>query len=307
MTSSLADLLKAWKRLRIEDAATRARVAALLGFGERASVTAGTVSPAPPDPTRRAPSPPPLPPSVPQHVEGRRTIEVHELSQRPAPPQNVVLQSETMGATSGLEPVRAKAPLLTPQWQRGVFSALLSRPFATGEVDSTALLETLSQGRIVRRIPWRTVPSLALGVRCFFDAGVVMHPFLEDQAQLIAGLRRTLGQDRVVIGYFERLPDSPGVRFDDESDAVALPDAPILIVSDFGVIEAPGRRWALPEEWSDYIRRERQLGASAVFALSPLGRARVPRVIRNEVVVLDWDRTLSVRSVLREKGRRGAL
>lgn len=307
MQFAVADLIRAWKLLGAEDPAVRARIAGLLGFAPRIRSEAATPGPLPPGfPGGQLPPFPP-PPDQPVRSESRSEILVRETVPRETVQESDALGVEGMETVAGtLPPFPHKASLLSPRWQRGIFSALLSVSLETGEVDTGTLIDEVSRGERLKRIPWRSVPSLSLGVRCFLDTGPGMQPFLDDQAQLVAALRLILRDDCVSVGYFESLPDEPDVRFQPGTERAASPFAPVLVVSDFGVIHSPGRRWALPQEWLDYFRRERQRGAAGIFAMSPFGRARLPKTLRGQVVLLEWDRGTSVRTVLREGGRLAA-
>lgn len=307
MPSRFGDLVAAWKHLGAEDAEARARIASLLGFERRSSVSSPVVPPSEkPITDRETKVPLPNPEERPSE-EVRRDILTSVISYHAAASDSEILGSDAMEpASTTLLPLPPKEPLFRRSWQRGILSSLLQVPFELPEPDTDALFDDLSQGRRIDRLQWRTAPSLSLGVRCFLDAGPAMHPLLEDQRQLLASLRLLFGRERVSVARFETLPDGEDVQFEKGIENAASPRAPVLVVSDFGVMKVPGRRWALPGEWVEYIRRERLRGAMGVYGLAPLTRARLPKMLQSEMAFLEWDRFTSVRSVLREGARRGS-
>lgn len=306
MPSGFGDLIAAWKGLGTEDAEARGRIASLLGFERRSSVSSPVISPQAKtvtDPGMKVP----LPNPDEKPSEGMRRNILTTVIHRSTASDSEILGSENMEvASTKLLPLPPKEPLFRRSWQRSILSALLHVPFALPEPDTDALFDALSQGRRIDRLQWRTAPSLSLGVRCFLDAGPVMDPLLEDQRQLLTSLRLLFGQERVSVARFETLPDGEDVQFEKGTENAASPRAPVLVVSDFGLMKVPGRRWALQGEWVQYIRRERQRGAMGVYGLAPLSRARLPKMLQSEMLFLAWDRFTNVGTVMREGARRGS-
>jgi hypothetical protein len=308
MAHAAADLIRAWRVLGADSDAERTAIAALLGFVRRSAARfdAGPQTAVPAAERSGGAISMPLPEAA-VTAEARREILAREIGAREGPSQYEILGSETMETvSSSLPPMPRKRPLLEARWERGIFKALLAATVETRDVDTARILDAIARGERIVRMPWRREKSVSPGVRCFLDVGAGMQPFAADQAQLVGGLRLLFGDDRVTVGYFETLPDAADARFEEDTDKAASPVSPVLVVSDFGAVSVPGRRWALPEEWLEYIQRVRQSGASGVFALTPFGRTRLPRPLRGELVAVEWDRTTSVRSVVREGAKLAA-
>jgi len=188
-----------------------------------------------------------------------------------------------------LKPFPPKQPLLNPKWMRGIFSSRLSRPVAGRELDFALILRHELRAKILRRLPWRRVLTMSAGVRCYVDMGTPLDLLLDDRVQVLRGLRALAGFERVAYGTFETVPDAPDARLDESSEPITAPDAPVLILTDFGHYALPGRRWAVPSEWLAYLARERARGTSRVVALTPLAPEQWPTALAPELEIVLWD------------------
>jgi len=173
---------------------------------------------------------------------------------------------------------------------------LLSIPAQTSEVDIAAVVREMSEGREIETIPLKEAPSMRSGVECRLDSGGTMEPLLEDQAHIVRVLRLVVGADRISLRSFRSIPRSED---DDASDPGFLPaDAPLLIVSDFGLLQRRGRAdWAMLDEWLDYCERQRRSGRRRIVGLLPVPARLWPASLLRTMALVYWDRTTSIRSV----------
>lgn len=287
--SPIGDLLRAWEQLRPADAETRAQIAALLGLELRVQPPAAKgqmqVPPVPPE----IELPPDEGPARLTAETTRRDILVQSVPVQIELSRDEVLGQESLSMPETLPPAPAKSPLLTPRWVRGIFSAHLSAPAASRELDVECAIRDLERGAPLRRIPWRTFFTLSPGVRCYIDAGDVMDVLSADAWEVLRTLRALAGFERISVGSFETIPDGPDARLDSDSEGMATSDSPILLLTDFGRYHTVGRRSALTAEWVAWAARERARGTTVIVALTPLDRADWPPELRSEIRFVHWD------------------
>jgi hypothetical protein len=190
----------------------------------------------------------------------------------------------------------AKPSLFTPRWERALLSALVALKMPTTEPDLRELVRLLAMNRPIAEIPFRHSSSLRQGVSIFLDRGRAMEPFTDDQAQFAASMLRVAGGDRVAVNEFEFLPRL-GAKEDDLNPAVPF-TAPVLVISDFGLIPVAGRGMSASIfEWRQWANRLRDSGCARVVGLLPVPETRWPRELRRALDLLCWDVTASVRGI----------
>jgi len=288
--SPIGDVLRAWHRLQPQDPETRARIAAALGVHWSPPVE---VQPPAPQPQIPEPIGPPA-------LEEAAQLETPSGPQRSfdlytsAPVSDTSTAGEILGETAmeiyrELLPFPAKEPLLNPQWTRGIFSTRLSQAVASRTVDIDAIIRSEFQARPLDRLPWKRVFTMSSGVRCFIDISAPFDIFIEDRAQVLRALRAIAGFERVSVTFFETLPDGTEARAEPGTEGAAAPEAPILLLTDFGHYSVFGRHWALHEEWLAWVERERARGTTRIVALTPLEAAQWPAVLLSEMEIVLWD------------------
>jgi hypothetical protein len=297
-SSPTGDLLRAWIRLQA-DGEERGRIAALLGFAADVPqlAPAKTAEARPPemelpDPARKGPSPAD---TVPAGDETPFDVSVLTV---PLQPRDMMRDALLSGpslerATTGLAPPLPKQSLFTPVWARALLSALVSTREQMAELDIAVLIDRIVSGEAIRELPRKEARTMRLGVTCWIDGGAGMEPFSSDVAELILALRAVAGETKVFHRRFTVLPpgNEPGT-------------SPVLIVSDFGLIDQPGRQdWATVAEWIATIRAIRESGAGRLLGLIPVPPSRWPPRLRSAIPLISWDRSSSLRSIPRPEVR----
>ena len=84
--------------------------------------------------------------------------------------------------------------LFEPRLVRDLLRRTLSTAVRSRAIDTNRLIESISRGTPLRRIPCTTRLSLRRGVQVLRDIGESMEPYVPDQAQLMAKLA-TIGGD----------------------------------------------------------------------------------------------------------------
>jgi hypothetical protein len=192
-----------------------------------------------------------------------------------------------------------RLPLLRPQWFRGIASSMLATSQPSRDIDWRFLERRLVQGLPLERLPWRSRPTLKRGTRVLLDQSESMQPFWRDAADLVAQLRRLVGQRSIRECRFRLDPWRPvesqwrwvfgGLR------QFAF-ETPLLIVSDFGIARGRGIG---PKPWLEVMRRA-QLDRCPIVALVPAPRSAWPfwlnRLVPHAFV---WDRETSPQAIRR--------
>jgi hypothetical protein len=298
--SPLGLLLTAWERLQASDAA-RAEIANLLGLS---AAPVRAIDPNQDDDRllddhqHSDPEPGPRGPVVQTQTQTRSELVANWIPAEE--PADTPLGSESLDISGPLEPLPPKPLLLNPKWVRGIFSSLLSTTVDSRELDIAACLRHEVKGIPYRRVPLRPVETMSAGVRCYIDAGAPFEMFLEDRRQVIQGLRALAGFERVTVKVFETVPDAVAISGREAPD-FAAENSPVLLITDFGHYDLPGRRWASLAAWEAYVERELSRGTTRMVALTPLAAADWPQAIRSRIELLPWDWQTAARSVRRRE------
>ena len=305
----LADLVEALAALRVEDAATRAEVAAMLGF-ELASV---------PEPERVVPvgvdldvpyaiaSPTPRAeadgeaPALPIRLRQTATRSLERDTQRlriSAPPLDPPPAAD-------LPRPPDPEPLLRPRWVRGIVSAALAGA-DRGAVDIARAVEMLARNEPLDPVPWRTRATLRHGVQMLLDRSASMAPFYRDQATLVEQLRPLVGGHRLEVLRFAGSPGRGAGALGPRSWTRYVPPRPsttVLLVTDLGAGHAPlAADAASADEWRDFAEGVDSAGCQLV-AFTPYPRERLPRGLPPSLRVVRWDRGTTARDARHARGR----
>ncbi len=200
------------------------------------------------------------------------------------------------------------APLFEGRWWRAVLITAISTTDATSAIDMDAILEAISRGLPVRRIPRIVVPTLSHGVQVLVDRGPSSAPFASDQESLVEQIRSVAGRDRVEVLRFDpslgfRAGNGPRTRWNDYFKVSRpLPQVAIVLLSDLGIASVPHEPAATPEQWEEFVLRIRARGNSLI-AFVPFGPSRWPDRMQRRVGMIPWDRRTSAQSVRRRVGR----
>ncbi|MEZ4293650.1 MAG: hypothetical protein R3B70_01645 [Polyangiaceae bacterium] len=310
-TTDFGDLLRALHHLAPEDEATSAAIATLLGLDRVPS--APQSEPKTPTPSKR--SPPiqpverpadeprmeesaqpviqPLPPRAPDsgplsirvlHAGGALTAPLPRASALPAP-----VSSDSEDVELDLE------PLFEPGWTRSILAAALAvqRPDGSIEVDKAV-------SRIARRLPITTLPrrkrpTLRMGVQVLVDRGEGMEPFQRDAASLIARVRAVVGQGATEVLRFDSDPRlaGPGPKRLWAPYRPPAPGAPVLVLSDLGILQPDGMGAERDEMWLDLTATLRRAGCPLI-AFVPQPARRFPAVLAQQMTLIEWDRPTTV-------------
>jgi hypothetical protein len=322
----LADYFTAVAVLGAEhDPVTQRAIAAQLGFVEEAPPARPQEVVAPP---ATLPSTPHTPAQRPDAATGGAAPAVQERSrprqEKPSLSYSITRMTSNRGRPDWLEHVLplpppksggttppAPAPLLAQRWSRAILSTAMSRDTVTNTIDVDAIVDLVSRGMPIRRVPRRIVPTLTHGVQLLVDRGPSAAPFLGDQELLIQQIRAVAGSDRVQVLRFE--PSRGFVagggsrrRWTDYFNLTPpVPGMTIVLISDIGITTVPHESNATPGEWQTFVARIGARG-NRVIAFVPYAPSRWPRGLRGRLGMVPWDRNTSVQAVRRLLGRRGA-
>lgn len=214
-----------------------------------------------------------------------------------------------------LDPPRAEAPprvrpvpLLARRFSRAILSTAMATRTETNQVDVAAVLDAEVQGRMLRRIPRRIVPSLSRGVQVLVDRGPSAEPFQADQELLIEQIRSIAGRGTVSVVELdssrELLASAAGGDQSGEYFATLRPPPGVVVVlvSDLGIVRVPFEETATAGDWLRFATRLRA-GGNLVVAFVPFGPARWPQTLARTVAMVQWDRTTNVQAVRRAMRR----
>jgi hypothetical protein len=295
MSGGYADIIRALQRLQdLKNAQILGPIAGLLGFEliQRNEPVRASASSKPPRITREREgdrSKDASTESLPKDFAASRpeTIKTSD----PVPPSWLVSAQELPSASSEERPLNRIEPLLHKNWLRAILVAALSTRYDRGEIDVDRVIDYFCSNQPPAQLPLRLVPGMQRGLHCWVDQGEAMLPFRRDQDDLLAWLPLVVGSDRLTVDFFRGLP-----RPDPMEQVMSRP---ILLLSALGY--AAGRHFyedALSSEWIELARQSRRSGSGHLIALVPYSVSRYPEALRREVLILSWDRSTSVQSVL---------
>lgn len=320
----LADYFRAVAALGAADDPQKQRaIAALLGLFEETPVAAAEKD-APPPPLPPEPETPAstattpgasnvAEPARPASRPSRKKAQIrHVVTPRRAPPE----RPPWLEHVKALPPPRAEIvpppapmPLLAHRWSRAILSTAMATATRTNSIDVDAVVDAVSRGVLLRRVPLRTLPTLSHGVQLLVDRGPASPPFHKDQELLIQQITVVAGSDRVQVLRFDPsrgflAGKGPRTRWRDYFTlAPPPPHVMVVLISDLGITNVPHESNAQPGQWLDFLTR---LGArgNRVLAFVPYAPSRWPRLPRGVADLVPWDQTTSVQRVRRLAGRR---
>ena len=299
----LADLIEAVERLGVRDVAVVRRIAGVLQV-EALVRKAAPARPAPPPRLpAREPEPPPQSTPVREPLpDFRRSTITRSRDETPAFAAPVPSLPPPVDEAN--EPAPPFQPLFEPSWTRAILSISLATPGEHGPVDLHRVVERVSRGAAITRLPRKIVPTLRKGVQVLVDRGAGMVPFARDADALVREIVLVAGRETPVL-HFRGLP-SGGVV--DLKHRIELPyevppaGVPVALITDFGIgVDPFDTNRPASDDWVEFLRSVRRTD-SPVIAFVPYRRQRCARAIAALVTIIEWDRRTSltrIRAALR--------
>ena len=194
-------------------------------------------------------------------------------------------------------------PLFLERWFQGIFTATLSTQMASREIDFRKLERNVAHGETLAELPFKLRASLVKGVHVLLDHSETMQPFWRDETELIARLRRLLGEALVQHAWFEMDPQRAAakrLRWRGTVPRKFHQETPVLLVTDFGVgLDAAAARFMDWESWLPIFHLA-ESSRSRVTALLPSAPALWPAGLNRFVAgALLWDRETSPHAAAR--------
>ena len=229
---------------------------------------------------------------------------VTPLIRRPIPPPAPLVQPGF--ASVGNVPAREPLPLIDFSRARAVLAALAATPIPGAPIDMSALLDRITRGLPLHRLPRLQVWSVRRGLRLLIDCSAAMMPLRYDLESVESRLEFILGGDRLQRLYFDSCP-SRGVGAGERSGwkpwMSPASGMPVVMLTDLGCAGPRGNpEWASTEEWSRFADQAREAGTTLV-ALVPYPARRVPSSLAERITVVPWGEDLGaarVRRILRD-------
>lgn len=196
-------------------------------------------------------------------------------------------------------------PLFLPRWTPGILAAALAVETGDGPIDIDRIIDGLARLELRTPLPRRRRRTLDRGVLVLVDESEGMLPFAADTTEIIARVRRVVG-DGVDVWHFD---GHPLVAWDGREQIAVidkLPQTPraVLAITNFGRSGPPfrARGAELEREWLGLAARLEH-GRFPIVALLPDRPSRVPRALGQRIAVIEWDRQTSVAAAARAVGR----
>jgi hypothetical protein len=205
-------------------------------------------------------------------------------------------------------PLLKHYPLINPKWARAIITKLLSMDAYEGSPDIILMIKIISQNRIIRKIPCKSIPTLRRGVQVLIDIGPGMVPYMRDQESLIEQLYYIVGRDRIEVWGFIGTPLEHAISRNLPNLTHYLPPSPgtpILILTDFGIANLPFKpKIASIDNWKSFIRFANDM-KFILLALTPYSSDRWPLALKNWITIIPWDRMTNLITVLRSLKNKG--
>jgi hypothetical protein len=308
----IGDVLRA---LRATDDASRAQVLDLLGFAAPSVTESYSGQPVDQEPgAERGDQEPGTQPSALEAPSAPRS-GAEARDQRPSPTAGIPLLTPVRSGSSPavietgvslprveerhLSPAVPYRPLFPLLSTSAILQGALSRQVAEGSIDITALVETVARCKPVSAVPRRHVPTLRYGVQVLVDMGPGMQPFRRDQEEIIRQIVRTVGREKVEVGYFAYSPlrgAGPGPGWTWRPYRPPSRRTPILLLSDLGIGGPSGDfRKSTHSEWRRFwrIAADNESGIVAFVVYPP---DRWPGWLAAVTHPVSWDRRATARS-----------
>jgi hypothetical protein len=192
---------------------------------------------------------------------------------------------------SQIQPRREYLALLDPHVAAELMLTAASTNTPTAEIDVDTVVDILCRQRPLTELPHLHSLSVDTGVRVLVDVGESMQPFLRDQTEFLAELRRLVGAP-IHVGFFADDPrtGTGPTRRRASWRRYEVPETgqPVIVLSDLGF--GVPRREAAIRAWRILCSRLRQRG-SLVVVFAPLELRRVPERLRRSLELVVWDRS----------------
>ena len=247
---------------------------------------------------------PPIPSPAPSPPIAANATRVTPLARRPisAP----VPRAPPILPGVGSVPTREPLPIIDLGQARGVLTALVATPTPGGSVDISAMLDRISRGLPLHRLPRLSVWSVRRGLQLLIDCSTAMTPLRHDVESVESRLELILGGHRLQRLYFDSCPSrgvGAGERLGWKPWEAPTPGVPVVMLTDLGCAGPRSNSdWAGPEEWARFADRARDAG-TALVALAPYPARRVPSALTRRITVVPWGEDLGaarVRRILRD-------
>lgn len=181
--------------------------------------------------------------------------------------------------------------LLAQGRQRALIRELLASDAPNGPVDVDAIIDSLSRGQLIVRIPRRRQRQMSERILLLLDTNSDMDPFASDQTGLVSAITHTVGLDRIRVRTFDRHLRS--VVMDPET----MEEEPVSVYKDWTLLILSGARHAraeaTPPDAPAFVRSALQL--DPYWRAS--NRSEKPRADK----VLPWDTNLTARMIKRAR------
>ena len=109
-------------------------------------------------------------------------------------------------STSPIPELPEPEPLFLPLWTRSILTAALAVMTEESPVDHYALVRTISQGKVVSRVPRLNLPMMAGNVQLLVDRSDGMMPFLADIDGIVQRCHDVTSDDRLSVLRFSGCP-----------------------------------------------------------------------------------------------------
>jgi hypothetical protein len=194
----------------------------------------------------------------------------------------------------------ALEPLFEPARSRGLLSSVLATLHPEGEVEVERLVERVSRGRPVSRVPRRPHPTLRAGVQILVDRGAGMAPFARDAIELAARIRALAGASVTALLYFAEDPREagPGARRRWRRYRPPASGTIVVALTDLGIHAPDAAPAAVVAGWQAFANLLRRAGCRLV-ALVPAPLSRFPRALAAAFTLIPWDRSTTLASARR--------
>lgn len=210
------------------------------------------------------------------------------------PPVVWTANSLPTAAHTGRPPLRQ--PLLAPRSTSAIVQAAVSRWESDGDVDIPRAVARLARGLPLSSLPRRPAPTLRFGVQVLVDRGLGMQPFHRDQDELVARIRKTVGQDTTEVRYFEDSPlngTGPADHWAWHPYTLPPSGTRVLVLTDLGLGGPPRPQQAGRQGWERFFDRLTRAHCAPVVLL-PYPRRRWPSWAEDCARLVPWDRGTTV-------------
>jgi len=198
-------------------------------------------------------------------------------------------------------------PLFPPRTARGLLGAAVMRPAADGDPDLARLIQAIILKRPVRILPRLPRPSARSGCQLLLDFSDALAPWWEDLRALIGQFHALLGEAACPVYEFTGDPRDAlhWTEAAGEEAWRAVPNQPLVLVTDFGLIRIPGGepRPSLAI-WCRFAEHCRRKGVPVV-AITPLRRERCPHALGQAMALVHWNPTTRAADIKRLIDRQG--